>query len=585
MEPPPGVADGGRGGTRLPGGVDGGLILTMLVRKRLSVVLVPLVAAVGLLVASPAAAKEKGFDFGVTATEVDSGSAILWSKADKSGKGLLQIANRRKKLRGCNLGRTSDFRIPVKAKKSDDNTIQEKVKGLKAGTQYRYQFCMPGGKRSEIGQFRTAPKENKRKVIRFALAGDQDARPLPGASAPYWNNFEVWKRIRRQNNDFNVLMGDTIYSDTEVPGYGLDDIAVSVKQKWAAYKTNLGMKPWTKARGSAAYYAHWDDHEFINDFSQEENSFPYSNDGQALGSTNISGKKLYKNGVRAFRDYNPVTYKKKTGIYRSERWGKNLEIFFLDERSFRSASADFGGTCDNPAGSGNPDLAPTAPQSTRTVFSAIAPPLAQPPPPGCNEKINDPNRTMLGSTQLKKFESAIKKSKATFKVIFNEVPIQQYYALPYDRWEGYEAERKQVLSYLQQNVKNAVFMTTDVHANLVNDARFNTLGTGGVQNSGILDVTSGPVATANFTEEINGAVSNDAAGGLVQSLFFKPQPPGGVGMQCAATDQFSYAQVRVNKSELKINLLDDTDQPVLDTGDTEGNPDATPCAPIVIPAQ
>ena len=124
-----------------------------------------------------------------------------------------------------------------------------------------------------------------------------------------------------------------------------------------------------------------------------------------------------------------------------------------------------------------------------------------------------------------------------------------------------------------------------MHASLVNDARFSTLGDGGVQNSGILDVTSGPVATANFSQEISGAVNNDAAGPLVQSLFLKPQPPAGVGMQCAATDQFGYAQVRVNKSQLKINLLDDQNQRVLDTGDAEGNPDAAPCSQVVIPAK
>ena len=75
------------------------------------------------------------------------------------------------------------------------------------------------------------------------------------------------------------------------------------------------------------------------------------------------------------------------------------------------------------------------------MFSAIAPPLANPAPPACLAAINDPNRTMLGAKQLATFEKAIKKSSATFKVIFNEVPIQQFYALPYDRWEGYAAER------------------------------------------------------------------------------------------------------------------------------------------------
>jgi len=48
---------------------------------------------------------------------------------------------------------------------------------------------------------------------------------------------------------------------------------------------------------------------------------------------------------------------------------------------------------------------------------------------------------MLGQRQLANFEGAIKRSTATFKVVMNEVPIQQFYALPYDRWESYAAER------------------------------------------------------------------------------------------------------------------------------------------------
>ena len=136
-------------------------------------------------------------------------------------------------------------------------------------------------------------------------------------------------------------------------------------------------------------------------------------------------------------------------------------------------------------------------------------------------------------------------------MIFNEVPIQQYYALPYDRWEGYEAERKELLQFLRNKVNNAVFLTTDVHANLVNDARFNTLGGSGVKDSGILDVTTGPVATENYAGEISGAVGNPAAGALIH----EPVPasrsrPAGVGMQCAATDQFSYAEVEVTKQQL-----------------------------------
>ena len=70
----------------------------------------------------------------------------------------------------------------------------------------------------------------------------------------------------------------------------------------------------------------------------------------------------------------------------------------------------------------------------------------------------------------------------------------------------------------------------------------------------------------------------------MQSLFFKPEPPNGVGMQCAATDQFSYAQVKVTRSALTVDLLAIDGQPVLDTGNASA-PGATPCAQVVIPAE
>ena len=83
----------------------------------------------------------------------------------------------------------------------------------------------------------------------------------------------------------------------------------------------------------------------------------------------------------------------------------------------------------------------------------------------CLDRIRDPSRTMLGERQYARFTAAIAAATATFKVVVNEVPIQQFYALPYDRWEGYEAERLKLIHFLQANVRNVVFLTTDTHAN------------------------------------------------------------------------------------------------------------------------
>lgn len=155
----------------------------------------------------------------------------------------------------------------------------------------------------------------------------------------------------------------------------------------------------------------------------------------------------------------------------------------------------------------------------------------------------------------------------------NEVPIQQYYALPYDRWEGYEAERQRVLGELR-SVRNVIFLTTDVHATLVNDARFQTLESVGPRNSGILDVTVGSAATANLGLEIDSAIGVTGGGALVDTAFFEPQPPGGVGMRCSIVDQFSYGEVRVTASRLTITPKGIDGRPQRD-----GN---RPCGPFVL---
>jgi phosphodiesterase/alkaline phosphatase D-like protein len=494
---------------------------------------VPLAVALALL-AAPSALAAKGFSLGVAAGEVSSSSAVLWAHATKSGSYTLQVAAKKNfKKRAAQKS--------VKARSENDNTVQAKVGKLKPGKRYYYRFVGKKGRRSATGSFRTAPKPNANATLEFGWTGDTDFTPAPGQTAPFWNNGVIFRRMKAEQNAFNIHFGDTMYSDSEVPG-ALQPIALTVKAKWAKYRLNLQNKHLRSLRGSAGFFSHWDDHEFVNDFSPRENTF--SND------VNINGRTLYRRGVDAFRDYAPVRWSSKNGLYRTVRWGRNAELFFLDQRSFRSAKADEGGVCNNPM-TGEPDVAPTAPQATRNVFAVLVPGLAQPVPQACLDAIRSERRTYLGARQLARFIRDIRTSDARFKIVMNELPIQQYYVLPYDRWEGYEAERRQVLRALQ-NVENVVFLTTDVHATLVNDARFQTLEPGGPRNSGILDITVGSAATANLGLEIDTEVGIPGAGALADTAFFEPSPPAGIGMPCSIVDQFSYGQVRVTANQLTI---------------------------------
>ena len=67
----------------------------------------------------------------------------------------------------------------------------------------------------------------------------------------------------------------------------------------------------------------------------------------------------------------------------------------------------------------------------------------------CKDAINGPQRTMLGQAQYKRFLHDVESSNARWKVVMNETPIQQFYGLPYDRWEGYAYERVKLLQALE----------------------------------------------------------------------------------------------------------------------------------------
>jgi phosphodiesterase/alkaline phosphatase D-like protein len=198
-------------------------------------------------------------------------------------------------------------------------------------------------------------------------------------------------------------------------------------------------------------------------------------------------------------------------------------------------------------------------------------------PPGCLAAIGDPGRTMLGARQYAAFTRAIARSTATWKVVVNEVPIQQYYALPYDRWEGYAAERERLLRFLQSNVRNVVFLTTDSHANFVNEIRYRTLGAA-PESSGMWEVVTGPVATNTFAKEIDRFLGSPGAGTAIGALFFKAQPPSGMGMRCAALDVYSYAQVTVTARTLTVALRDSR-------GRTVREATGVACAPLVLRAR
>jgi alkaline phosphatase D len=493
---------------------------------------------VALFLSSASTASAARFSYGVAAGEVTPTSALLWARAGTAGPVTLDVR------RG---GRVVQRRRTT-AQRSHDLTVRVAARGLSPGARYTYRFRQ-GRSVSVQGAFRTAPARGSAATVRFAITGDADA--TRGPNGPAYNQFEVYARMRAEGNDFDVNLGDTIYSDSEIGG---TPVARTVAEKWAKYKQNIAMAALRSLRTSTAVYNHWDDHEFINDYSREEH-----------------GDAIYSAGRAAFLDYMP-SRAGSLGLYRTFRWGRNAELFFLDERSFRSAKASAGGLCGSP-----PDLAPTAPPAVRAGFAPLAPPLARPVPAGCREKIEDPARTMLGAAQLARFTSDLRASTATWKIVVNEVPLQQLYANPYDRWEGYAAERARVLELLA-SIPNVVVLATDHHANMIGELRYRTLEASGPQSTGVIEVATGPVATKTFAREVDETLGATGVSQAIAAFFFKPPPPRGIGMRCAALDVYSYAEVSVTANELRVEAKDADGNLVRDV-------DGTPCAPVVVTAR
>jgi phosphodiesterase/alkaline phosphatase D-like protein len=508
--------------------------------------------ALALLILAPAApASARGFSLGVSSGDVTATTAMLWTRAPHAGNVQLVLFDDSSPVPDLVF-----FPFPRRnATRARDLTVRFALKHLRPNRRYLYQFVQ-GSTVSELGAFRTPPLRGVPVRVRFAVTGDADATVSPVTKRRF-NDFGVYGRMQAERNDFNVNLGDTIYSDSEQPGAGRP--ALSVRAKWARYRANIAMPKLRKLRQSGVLYEHWDDHEFINDFNVAQN-----------------GRALYAAGSKAFFDYNPVrTVGAGLGLYRTFRWGKNLQLFFLDLRSFRSAPASAHGVCDN---AGRPDPAPTVPQPLRTTLALAGfTQLATPVPAACTAAIADPRRTMLGRAQLAAFEKDVAASTARFKVVLTEDPIEQFYAFPYDRFEGYAAERTALLQFLATHVKNLVFLATDTHANFVNTVNYSTLGH--LSSSPFFEVVTGPAAAERFGQEVDAALGHPGIARVLAQRFLRAPAPSGVGMRCANISSYAYAEVTVTRSALSVRLKDAAGKRIVDVATGK------PCAPLVVPAR
>ena len=225
--------------------------------------------AMGVL-ALAAALAGHGFALGVAAGEVTPSSALIWAKSTGRGAVTAEVARDAR-------FRNVVFRRRLSARPQDDLTVQVRATGLRPATQYVYRFRR-GRSTSSTGHFETAPPPNRATTVRFAYSGDADAQP------PGYNHFEIYGRMAAERNDFDINLGDTIYSDSELPN---TPPALTLAAKRAKYRRNIAQSALQRLRASTGVYNHWDDHEFINDFSRAENGA--ESDASRVSGSSLSG--------------------------------------------------------------------------------------------------------------------------------------------------------------------------------------------------------------------------------------------------------------------------------------------------------
>jgi hypothetical protein len=273
------------------------------------------------------------------------------------------------------------------------------------------------------------------------------------------------------------------------------------RQKHAeVYSEQFELNALADLRRNTALFAVIDDHEVTNDFA---GGAPVASDARFTDTSGlINDSTLFENGLQAFHDYNPIRTEfygtvggdgrmdNERKLYRYRTFGSDAALFVLDTRSFR----------DTPI----PGLAPTQ-FDPLAIFTFLG-------------KLFTPGRTLLGSQQLADLKANLltaQQKGITWKFIAVPEPIQNLGPVgASDRFEGYAAERTDLLKFIVDNkIENVVFVAADIHGTIVNNLTYQTGADGAQQPTSVFEVTTGSVAfDAPFGPTV---VALAAAGNLI----------------------------------------------------------------------
>ncbi|NLE80030.1 MAG: phospholipase [Rhodococcus sp.] len=348
---------------------------------------------------------------------VGTGSLGSGSTSSASGGELALIVSKREDLSSPVLANR------VQVRENADGTVNFDVNGLAPGETYYYQFRGSGGE-SPVGRFRTLRPADSNEPVRIGWFTCQ------GFEEGY---YAAHRHLAAEDLDFVVCLGDYVYEFTKPGVRGIEINAYpqtidAMRDKYRRYRTDADLR---LMHSQHAFIPIWDDHEFRNNYSKDGWHFPVISDIE--GAIGFQQKKQW--AWQSWFEHMPVPRfaNDPTRTYRSLRVGRTVELFAPDTRQYRDAQA-----CDDAA------------------FAVCA-------------EADAPGRTMLGAAQKQWLLDGMTQSDARWKVVANANMMMGMVVADngsrafMDTWDGYGAERAEILSTAAQNVENLVLVTGDDH--------------------------------------------------------------------------------------------------------------------------
>lgn len=376
---------------------------------------------------------------GVQSGDVGADGGVVWARADRPSQMLVEVATSESFANVQTLP-------PVAALPESDFTAKLLLQNLPAGQEifYRVRFRNLSDINVEsepvLGRFRTAPAD--RRDVSFVWGGDVAGQGW--GINPDDGGMLTFGTMHKHRPDFLLHSGDTVYADgpiqrevTLADGKIWKNVTIAEKAKVAetldefraAHKYNFMDEHVRAFNAEVPIFVQWDDHEVTNNWSPSK-QLPAAYKERSVPL-------LAARAARAFHEMYPIreSINAPGRLYRTLNYGPHLDVFMLDERSYR--------------GPNGPNL--------QTDYG--------------------PESHFLGPDQLAWLKRSLLNSRATWKVIASDMPLS---IVVYDDAanrrgseaiaqgdgppRGRELEIADLLRFIKTTgIVNTVWLTADVH--------------------------------------------------------------------------------------------------------------------------